>query len=151
MSASSPNLGLLIRKLIPVCLRTPNVSWNIPKCHAKPVSHLTQEKEYLLQMFASTAITCQKSPIQRDGEGLPCASAGPEENKVIRSLWWAAFVCAFAENKLWYSVELVSLESLTCCAQEIGVVVSFAPFGYEHHEWQQYVCFLGSCLYRTLW
>ncbi|RMC05355.1 hypothetical protein DUI87_18544 [Hirundo rustica rustica] len=50
------------------------------------MSHLTQEKEYLLQVFSSTAITCRKSPIQRDGEALPYTSAGLEEKKAIRSL-----------------------------------------------------------------
>lgn len=133
----------------PLCLRTTAVNYNIPKSRAKPVSHLTQEKECFLQVFASTAISCRKSPIQRDGEGLPCTSAGLEENKAIRSLWWAAL--ALSENKFWYSVELDREVSVTCCAQRIGVVMVFPSFGYEHHEWQQYVCLLGSCLHRTLW
>lgn len=143
---------LLIRKQIeiPLCLRTAAVGYNIPKCHAKPVSHLTQEKEYLLQVFASTAITCRKPPIQRDGEGLPCTSVDLEESKAMRSLWWVAFVLAFTENNFWYSVELGSEVSVICCAQGMVVVGLFAPFGYEHHESQQYVCLLGSCLARTL-
>lgn len=112
------------------------------------MSHLIQE-DYLLQVFASTTITCRKFPIQRNGEGLPCTSTGLKENKAVRSLWWAAL--ALAESNFWYSVELDSEVLVTYCAQGIGVVGSFAPFGYEHHEWQQYVCLLGSCLHRMLW
>lgn len=139
MIAPSPNPVLPIREQIeiPLCLGTRTVSQEISKCHAKSLSHLTQEKEHLLQLSdcINTHHLWENShPKRRGGPSMP--RAGQEESKALKSLWWPSWPLL---RNAFVTLECYVLRwGLSGCVVHRGLVWWgwLLLFGYECNEWQ---------------